>query len=258
MRYYILLTSLLFSLTALAQAIPENDASPTATDHAGQAVTATSYTATATSTNSAVMITQGAKLCLNGVTCTIYVQYDGTNLRLVGAEVTTPTGLVLSPTRDDTAMTYTAEATSGDVAFQVGNAGAKICLDPAEPNNCVYKNISSGVTYFPGGIESGAGQNNIFDSWYPKQTSLPPIINGSHGFRSLCVTGTLDTCDATLAAGGAEVNVCASTDGTSRTRKCQCASDGEASPTFAWITLTPGPVNPIGTTTSCPAVDPTP
>lgn len=228
--------------------------SSTADAHAGQQLQAQTFVSSADAGTPAVVVPSQGKICLdNG--CVTHLSSDGGVIELAGATVTTPDGLSLSPTRTDTASSYTANATSGNIAIQVANGGAKICLSPAEPNLCFYKNLSSGVTYFPTGIEAGAGQNLIYDSWFPKQSTVAPVVQGNKGLRVVCISAaSLGTCGAAEALESTTVDICASA-GVSRTRKCQCTSDGSGS--SAWVTLTPGVSgSAVGTTTTCPVVPP--
>lgn len=122
----------------------------------------------------------------------------------------------------------TATAAAGETAFQIANDGAKFCFGSLA-NWCVGADLSTQVLNFPGGLQVGAGQNVIFDSWFPKQSTVPPVIQGTKGFRSVCVSEAnfaAMTCGDTTAP--ENTSVCITATATSRTRTCTCKRLGSS------------------------------
>jgi hypothetical protein len=153
----------------------------------------------------------------------------------------------LSPTRADTAASYTGNAAAGAIAFQVANPGAKICAGVTGAF-CLYMNLSLEILGTDGSFFIGAGQNMLMDAQYPRQDTIPFEHRGTKGYRHVPVSlATLGTCGTSAAPEGTEVTLSASSL-SARTRKCICTSDGGSTPAYAWANLLTGTV---GTSTAC-------
>jgi hypothetical protein len=194
-------------------------------------------------------LSTGQKLCLNGTDCSVYAQYDGGSIGLVGAEVDTPSGFTdsqkVNPDLTITPFNVVAQAGSGQRAFGVAQTGARIYFDVGGGNIYCYSDgarvvCGSGwaIPSFETDTIGSFTANRVIDIFNP------------HVFP----VSSLGTCNGSSSAGSipeGTIKVLSGSSLSAQSRVCACVSDGAGSPAFTWINL--GCPNTAGTNSTCPA-----
>jgi hypothetical protein len=190
------------------------------------------------------------RLCLNGTTCSVYLQYDGGTVGVVGAELETPQGFYASQNVNaDTIITPQAvisQAASGQKAFGVAIDGARTYFGESGNVYC-YNN---------------AGEVTCASAWKIPTVSTDTIGSfTSNRYTDMfrvrffpTAVGNLGTCNGVAAAGSNPEGLTVAITGASlsgQTRICTCVSDGAGTPAYTWINM--GCPNTAGTSTTCPA-----
>lgn len=208
------------------------------------------FEAAAASGQHAVELNTGARVCLNGDPCTVYAQYDGGTVGIVGAELEVPSGIYNSqPVNPDAIITpekVIAQAASGQKAFGVAHDGARIYF--GESGNVYCANVAGEVTCASAWKMPTISVDTIGSYTSNRHTDLFRV----HMFPTS--VGNLGTCNGVESAGnnseGLKVVITGASLG-AQTRECMCVSDGTGTPSYYWINT--GCPNTAGTSTTCPA-----
>lgn len=132
------------------------------------------------------------KLCLDGSTCSTYLQYDGGTLGLVGAEVDVPNGFTdsqkVNPDTIITPYSVVSQAASGQAAFRVAQTGARYYFDVAGNVYC-YSNGSKIICTSQ--LDTPAMQVDTVDSYTASRNRVEILYPQPYPF------GSLPTCDST-------------------------------------------------------------
>lgn len=127
--------------------------------------------------------------------------------------------------------------------------GGRLCLFSIA-NSCFYYDRNSGLLTFNVQIKNTPGGNLLTDYLMSSQQDRPVAFSETRGFRHVCAASLVGTCGSGTIVEGTQQCLLATL--TSRTRYCTCASDGAASPTYAWVNN----LGDVGDTTTCPEVTP--
>lgn len=212
---------------------------------------AKTFSATLTSSvasgSQALVLSDGARLCLNGATCTTRLESFGNQLFLTAA--VGPVAI----TKAVEATSFTANAASGASGFLL-TAGAKLCLNAACTariqedgsgsavdlyfNNALQMEFTSTVAYFlTGGLR--------FRGTISNDTAATPVTFVD-GEGVMFTRAALVTCAVAIEGTIATDILSGSSATTKRTKLCLCSSDGSGA--YKWQNLATGT---LGTTTTC-------
>lgn len=207
------------------------------------------WTSTQTDGGAAFVAPTGQRVCLNGASCTQYVQSDGGTIGLVGAEVDVPNGFTdsqkVNPGLMITPLSVVAQAGSGQRASGVAHNGARVYF--GESGNLYCYSDGTGVICLSGwkvpvvetdSVGAATASRDYVDVFNP---AIFPV-------------SSLGTCDGQsgvthIPEGTLKVRSGASLSAQSRI--CACVSDGGGAPAWTWINL--GCPNTAGTNSTCPA-----
>lgn len=193
-------------------------------------------------------LAEGHPLYLDHPTDSVYLQYDGGSIGLVGAEVDVPNGFTdsqkVNPDTIITPYAVVSQAASGQAAFRCAQTGCRIYFDVGG-NIYAYSDGSS--IFFAAGVKVGEVSADTYGSY--TDSKVPLMFS-----HQLFPTGSLGPCDGQSAAGhnpeGTKKVLSASSTST-QSRECLCVSDGAGTPAFTWVNT--GCPKTSGTSTTCPA-----
>lgn len=205
------------------------------------------FTSTQTDGGAAFVAPTGSRVCLNGSGCSVYAQYDGGSIGLVGAEVDVPNGFTdsqkVNPDTIITPYSVVSQAASGQAAFKVGQTGARIYFD-----------VGGNIYCYSDGAQVVCGS-----AWMIQTVSVDTIgsftanrvidIFNPHVFP----VSSLGTCNGLNTAGNIPEGTIKVLSGASlgaQSRVCACVSDGGGTPAWTWVNT--GCPNTAGTNTTCP------
>lgn len=208
----------------------------------------TTVVANAASGQHAIELNTGARACLNGSACSVYAQYDGGTVGIVGAELEVPLGFSdsqkVNPDTIITPLSVVAQAPSGQAAFKVAHTGARVYFDVGGNLYC-----------------ASDGAQVVCGSAWMIQTVSVDTIGSFTANRVVDIfnphiypVSSLGTCNGNTGGGNipeGTVKVQTGASLSAQSRVCACVSDGAGTPAWTWINL--GCPNTAGTDTTCPA-----
>lgn len=177
----------------------------------GSVASSATFTSTQTDGGAAFVAPTGQRVCLNGSGCTVYAQYDGGSIGLVGSEVDVPNGFTDSQkVNADTIITpysVVPQAVSGQAAFRVAQTGARVYFDTGGNIYCYSTgakvvcgstwDIPSFETDTIGAMTGGRDRVEIF---YPQPYPLNSLLSCDSAHKG--VIQTLSTDGETYACNG--------------------------------------------------------
>jgi hypothetical protein len=194
-------------------------------------------------------VSASTKIYLDHPTDSVYLQYDGGSIGLVGAEVDVPNGFTdsqkVNPDTIITPFSVISQAGSGQRAFGVAQTGARFYFDVGGGNIYCYSDgsqvVCASAWMIPTVSTDTIGSftaNRVIDIFNP------------HVFP----VSSLGTCNGSSSAGSVPEGTIKVQSGSSlsdQSRVCACVSDGAGSPSYTWVNT--GCPKTAGTSTTCPA-----
>lgn len=262
MRTLLALLLALVSSLAFGQAAPR-PSSVSASGVSTQPLTAPGITSTAASGDEAIIVTPGAKVCLDGPTCMSYVTSDGAIGATISSGVSLP-GIYFSEasnsvwigySTDDSWLNVEAPLVNFSGAIQAltsikaswfSSDATSVVLRGEKPNaaSAIAAKVSNSVSLTTAGAE-------IVAFYSDAETTKKAAIDKDGSYRQVAAP-TLQTC---AAAKRYTVTVQAGGSAGKYDKQCLCVSDNQASPAYAWKNISgifATEAASIGNTTTCP------
>lgn len=195
-------------------------------------------------------------LCLDGTTCSVYMQYDGGTVGVIGAPFEPTSGYANLTDHLTSALLgrdlslRTLVLTKNEVgADTLVLLGGRLRLAPYEVNANAWidYDVSTGIR-FGQQMNNCAGCALLTDVIYPRQNGIPVTIGDADGVTIACQSSP-GTCDSTHKGAA----VCVTESASSATRICRCirtSSTGD----YRWLNTDNSTRGT--TTTDCPDTTP--